>query len=107
MADRPTIPQDALTTLRFHSKPLPGRFDTELLADIEREATHRMLALIAPDDTAGSGQPGVLRLGVGRLAAEIVQRMAVAAAGEAASHESAESQPPICGLCRCHRKSCC
>lgn len=41
-----------------------------------------MLALIAPDDSAG-GQPGVLRLGVGRLAAEIVRRMDAAAAGAA------------------------
>jgi hypothetical protein len=45
--------QDALTTLRFHQKPLPGTFDTALLDDIEREAARRMLALVAPEDTAG------------------------------------------------------
>lgn len=45
--------QDALTTLRFHNKTLPGTFDAELLADIEGEAARRMLALIAPPDAAG------------------------------------------------------
>jgi hypothetical protein len=124
----PTL-QDALTTLRFHQKPLPGTFDTALLDDIEREAARRMLALVAPEDAAGwspfphvsvllakaslpgsslgaqlepscllspaigsssdhqcaralvAGKPGALRLGVGRLVAEIVQRMVVSTSG--------------------------
>lgn len=31
---------DALTTLKFHGKPLPGRFDDQLLIDIEKVCRH-------------------------------------------------------------------
>jgi len=75
--------QDALTTLRFHGKPLPGRFDDALLDGIEREAARRMLAMIAPADGDAGEKAGMLRLGVGRLAGEIVQRMDAAIAGVA------------------------
>lgn len=77
---------DALTTLRFHDQPLPGRFDDQLLVDIEKEATQRMLGMIAPQLPVGGSpveQDGLLRLGVGLLTAEVLRHLEEAASGDA------------------------
>lgn len=75
---------DALTTLKFHGKPLPGSFDDQLLIDIEKEATQRMLGMIAPPLPEGGtsvDRGGLLRLGVGRLTAEVMRHLDEASSG--------------------------
>ncbi|EIE19511.1 hypothetical protein COCSUDRAFT_83562 [Coccomyxa subellipsoidea C-169] len=93
---------DAMTSMRFHGKPLPqditGYSQTcppdsllgpsswdegmseELLMEVNREATRRMTALVAPQASEQHG-PDMLRLSMGPLFEQIVGRMAAAADG--------------------------
>ncbi|CAL8468369.1 g7909 [Coccomyxa elongata] len=71
---------DALTSMRFHGKPLPQGMSEDLLLAINHEATRRMTSLVAPQASEQHG-PEMLRLSMGPLFEQIVGRMAAAANG--------------------------
>ncbi|KAK9915420.1 hypothetical protein WJX75_008934 [Coccomyxa subellipsoidea] len=71
---------DAMTSMRFHGKALPPGMSEELLLAVNREATRRMTALVAPQASEQHG-PEMLRLSMGNLFEQIVGRMAAAAGG--------------------------
>lgn len=73
---------DALTTLRFHGKPLPAGLTPEMLAGIETEATRRFAQICAPQPV-GPDPVDLLRLSLGQLINLLLERMDAAVAGDA------------------------
>ena len=67
---------DAMTVIKSHGKRLPEGMTEDLLTEINKEASKRMLALVAPGVE-------LLKLSMGRMFDSVVQHMLQCASGEA------------------------
>ncbi len=72
---------DAMTVIKSHNKKLPEGMTEDLLMDINREASKRMIALVAPGVEL-SHREELLKLSMGRMFDSVVQRMRQCADGE-------------------------
>ncbi|DBA85742.1 hypothetical protein WJX77_001343 [Trebouxia sp. C0004] len=72
---------DAMTVIKSHNKKLPEGMTEDLLMDINREASKRMIALVAPGIEL-SHREELLKLSMGRMFDSVVQRMRQCADGE-------------------------
>ncbi|DBB06874.1 TPA: hypothetical protein ACH3X3_009533 [Trebouxia sp. C0006] len=72
---------DAMTVIKSHNKQLPEGMTEDLLMDINKEASKRMFALVAPGVEL-SHREELLKLSMGRMFDSVVQRMRQCADGE-------------------------
>ena len=72
---------DAMTVIKSHNKQLPEGMTEDLLMDINKEASKRMIALVAPGVEL-SHREELLKLSMGRMFDSVVQRMRQCADGE-------------------------
>ena len=70
-----------MTVIKSHGKTLPEGMTEEVLMDINREASKRMIALVAPGVEL-SHREELLKLSMGRMFDSVVQRMRQCADGE-------------------------
>jgi hypothetical protein len=71
---------DAMTVIQSHDKSLPEGMTQEMLAGINKEATKRMTAIVAPQAHLTNSEV-MLKMSMGRLFSSIVERMHEAAQG--------------------------
>ncbi len=72
---------DAMTVIKSHNKQVPEGMTEDLLMDINKEASKRMIALVAPGVEL-SHREELLKLSMGRMFDSVVQRMRQCADGE-------------------------
>ena len=72
---------DAMTVIKTHGKTLPDGMTEDLLLAINKEASKRMLALVAPGVEL-SHREELLKLSMGRMFDSVVQRMSACADGQ-------------------------
>ena len=71
---------DAMTSLAFHGKTMPEGMTPQILAGVNKEATRRMGALVAPHVKGEHGED-ILRLGMGQLFQKVCAPPTVTADG--------------------------
>ena len=69
-----------MPVIQSHGKPLPKGMTQEMLAGINKEATKRMTAIVAPQAHLSHSED-MLKMSMGRLFSSIVGRMHEAAQG--------------------------
>lgn len=72
---------DAMTVIKSHGKPLPEGMTEDLLMEVNKEASKRMIALVAPGVEL-SHREELLKLSMGRMFDSVVQRMRQCADGQ-------------------------
>ena len=72
---------DAMTVIKSHGKTLPDGMTDDLLMEIDKEASKRMIALVAPGVELGHREE-LLKLSMGRMFDSVVQRMRQCAEGQ-------------------------
>ena len=70
-----------MTVIKSHGKALPDGMTDDLLMEINKEASKRMIALVAPGVEL-SHREDLLKLSMGRMFDSVVQRMRQCAEGE-------------------------
>ena len=76
---------DAMTVIKSHGKTLPDGMTEDLLMEINKEASKRMLALVAPGVEL-SHREELLKLSMGRMFDSVVQQMRQCADGQSKHH---------------------
>ena len=72
---------DAMTVIKSHGKTLPKGMTEDLLMEVNKEASKRMIALVAPGVEL-SHKEELLKLSMGRMFDSVVQRMRQCADGQ-------------------------